>query len=403
MNEQLTQELKNSEKLKFHQTVQYMMNNTIVKIEVMGHERTHYQHFQQHRGANDTPYMAAQSTDMTEQIANFNEYMTVAHIWKNAKQSGAKTVTVNDQTIATDDILNYMPNLKQEVLKNGFDENDPDCRERIAKVASDYWNSERADLYAVNARKNAKEALGMTDNPVNKTPYTLAGAIVNAQEWEQRKKLMVENLQTGDGVTYSAPECLKYFVPSKERTQEIIKDLPNVSNEDLLKIGAYLDKKGLKTDDEKEMFITEQMIYITKRDPKADKDFANLLVSVCPPDKQEILYADGISVKYDKDVATVTKDEVNFTAPITTLADNTQLHQQIKAQKGDYPPAAANKKVAEKRTLADTQMLNAIAVKNYKKAKAAKEAAKLNKQTEKTTTQTSNSAALLKAQQQNTL
>ncbi len=408
ITQELAQKINESENAKFNQTSQYITGNTIVEIEIMGHERTHYQHFSQHSGANDTPYMASQMSDMTEQIANFNEYMTVAHIWKNAKQSGAETITVNNQTIATDDILNYMPNLKETVLSkdglNGkFDENDPACREKIAKVASDYWNAERSEGYAKQARKDAEATVGISQEAT--TEYSLAGAVVNAQEWEERKKMMVQDLKTGDGYTYSAPECLKYFVPSEERTQEIIKDIPNVSNEDLLKIGAYMDKQGLKTDAEREQFIAEQMIYITKRAPEADKEFANLLLSASPADKQEIVYADGISVKYEKDVATISRGDITLTTPATALADNSQLHQQIKDQKGKYPPDAPNAEIEQQRTLADKQFSNACTISDYHKANTAAKSAESPSQEQpaKQTQQTQTISAIIANRAQNSM
>ena len=373
----MSDELKNSLLQSKSSATQYALGVTTAEIDVLGHEQCHALHAMQNSGSNDTPYMAAEHSQITEQIANFNQYMTYAHLYKNAKAAGAETYTFsNGAEIKVDDLLKTMPGLEQEVTKNGFDEKDPACRQRIAKIASDYWNNERYDsFYAKQAREAAEKS----------TDYALMGAIINAREWEERKKAMVTHLKTGDGAPYDAPECLKYFVPPEGRTQQLIEGIPSPSNETLLKIDAYMNARGIKTDDEKEVFLLKELTAIAERRDTADKDLKQFLLSVSSPDKQEILYADGISVKYnDNGSASVAKDNISFSADIT----KTTLHKDISNQTGKYPPDAPTEELANNRTLADKQMSNACAVRDFEQKRAAQKTTEANK-TESRLNQTS--------------
>ena len=334
--------------------MQYYTDNTIAHISLLAHERTHYQHYQQNPGTADTPLMSLEFSDTTEQIANFNEYMTHAHIWKSAKKSGAKYIQLGDKQIKTDDILKYMPGLKEEVLRNGFDEKDPECRQRIAKISSEHWNKKRSEVYGLQAKTMAFQH----------KDFPLMGAIVNAREWKERKKQMVENLKTGDGATFSAPECLVYFEPSKKRIKTLATelsenhpDIPFVTNDDLLKLDKHMNKIGLKTDEEKEKYITEQMIYISKRDSKTDKDFEKLLLAASNQGNQQITYADGITVKYDKDKAVISKGDISLIADAKTLSgQDGNLKQELKSQKGKYPPDASTPEAAAMRAMNGVKM-----------------------------------------------
>lgn len=375
---------------------EYLNGNTAAKLAVYFHELSHYN--RENKGIDNMPKGNAE-TNLTlnyvdEKSAHVAENLALVNIYDQCKKTGAEYFEYKDTKIKTDELLDMYPNLRECVEKNGSDLTKKDTLIAISKVAAESW-----DEHSLPSYKSGEFQEFTSENN--------SSIVEQIQAVKDGKKAMSEQLKDidiGYGMKIDLPdECKSFIYPDKKKLQEFIcenEDGRHPSNDGLLAIDAYLEKRGLKTNKAKDEYIRTQYEKIVNRTPDADNTLKDLMLNaeLNPNNDKRIYYTDALIKKEQNGITVVSNDNDKTFYPVNK---EETLAEELKAQKGDYPPTAANKKVAEKCTLADTQMSNAIAVKNYKKAKAAKDAAKTAEPT-KSAPENQTTAAILKAKQ-NTL
>ncbi len=308
----LSDELKNElkEELDANNTaVAYVLGSPIADLMVKTHEvDVHGLHFAQNSVGNsgDTPYMAFVTNEMTEKLATISEYLVLAELYTNLKNAGVENFEDKEKgLIPLDNILDMKPDLKEYILKNGFDINDKECIKDIAKMGADYWDKNLSEAYNNQSERATYDS----------EQSSLIGMVKAAREWEERKEMMLSGININGKEVDIPKECLDFIVPSDEKAGKILGNEKYISNEDLLKIDKHLDSLGLKSDEEKSNYLLEQAIHITSRHPEADLKLRDILLECENGSRHDktITYSDGIKDTFNNDgTVSITNKEGNI-------------------------------------------------------------------------------------------
>jgi len=381
---------------------EYLNGNTAAKLAVYFHELSHYN--RENKGIDNMPKGNAE-TNLTlnyvdEKSAHVAENLALVNIYDQCKKTGAEYFEYKDTKIKTDELLDMYPNLRECVEKNGSDLTKKDTLIAISKVAAESW-----DEHSLPSYKSGEFQEFTSENN-----SSIVEQIQAVKDGKIAMSEQLKDIDIGYGMHIDLPEeCQSFIYPDKKEIQNFIcenEDGRHPSNDGLLAIDAYLEKRGLKTNKAKDEYIRTQYEKIVNRAPDADNTLKDLMLNaeLNPNNDKRIYYTDALIKKEQNGITVVSNDNDKTFYPVNK---EETLAQQIKDQKGKYPPDAPTEEIDNKRTLADKQMSNACAVNDYHKEKAAKEAAQTEKQAEKQTEKSApkeqNNIAMLKANQQKSL
>ena len=396
---QFSPELENAIKnIRNDSAVEYFKGNPAAKLSVYFHELTHYN--RQHKGINNIPNGNAE-TNLTlnyvdEKSAHAAETLALVNIYNQCKKTGAEYFEYKDIKIKTDELLDIYPNLRECVEKNGSDLTNKDTITAISKVAAENWENHSLPSY----KSGEFQEFSIEEN------RSVVEQIQAVKDGKSAMSEQLKDIDIGYGMHIDLPEeCKSFIYPDKKEIQNFIcenEDGRHPSNDGLLAIDEYLEKRGLKSNKAKDEYIRTQYEKIVNRAPDADTTLKDLMLNaeLSPNNDKRVYYTDGLKEEIQngtKVVCDVNSNDKTF----YPVKNEEMLAQQIKDQKGKYPPDAPTQELEDKRTLADKQVSNACAMNDYQKDKAAKEAAKTAEPT-KSAPENQTTTAILKAKQ-NTL
>ena len=284
---------------------EYMKKNPIAEILIKTHEvDIHGHHEEQGTVSNSSfsPYMSAVSSDMTERLAYFGEYIALTMLHNTMKNAGMETMVVDGRDIPLENILDYKEGLKETIDKFGSDVSSSKFIEEIAKLSNDKWIKYQEEGYTNQAQNHtaAAENAGLMD------------MIICARKWDKTQMAMIQGIKILDQDVHIPKDCLQYFKPSDERISSILGD-DYISNDDLLNIDKYLDSIGLKNDEDKAYYIIEQSVKINNRDNDADLNLRNLFLACGKDNSGTIEYSDGIIDNVSNDGTVVISERLGNT------------------------------------------------------------------------------------------
>ena len=297
---------------------EYMKKNPIAEILIKTHEVDIHGHHEEQGTVNNSsfsPYMSMVSSDMTERLAYFGEYVALAKLYNTMKNAGIETLAIDERNIPLDNILDYKEGLKETIDKFGCDINSSNFIEEVAKISNNMWTKYREESYKDQARDHAAGS----DNA------GLMDMIIQARKWDKTQLAMIQGIKILGQDINIPKHCLQYFTPSEERVSEVLGD-DYITNENLLNIDKYLDSIGLKNDKDKAYYIIEQSVKINNRDSDADLNLRNLFLACGKDNAGTILYSDGIVDTVSNDGNVVTSDvlgDASFSSSLQQLDEAT--------------------------------------------------------------------------------
>lgn len=353
-NYQLSEDLANKIKdIHNKHTVEYLNGNPAAQLSVYFHELAHYN--REHKQIQNIPNgnaetnLALNYTD--EKSAYVAQNIALVNIYNHCKERNIEYFVYKDTKIKTDELLDMYPNLRECVEKNGTDLTSKKSLTAIAKTASEVWDKDALPAYANS------EFLEY----IYESNRSIVEQIQAVKDGQKAMSEQLKDIDIGYGMKIDLPdECKSFIYPDKQFIQNFIlenEDGGHPSNDGLLAIDAYLEKQGLKTNEEKDEYIRNQYSKIVNREPDADTTLKDLLLNaeLNPNNDRRIYYTDGLLQKNINGVAMVSENNGNDNYPIQNI-ESKDLVQEIKTQQGKYPPDAPTPELEAIRALNNTKM-----------------------------------------------
>lgn len=280
------------------QRAEFIKGNKYAQQQVYYHELTHAMHHQYDGDdeSNLSLVNTARTRNLTERTARAVEYLNATETYLSLKKQGIKEVDAygTGEMLPIEHILEMNEGLKEIVLRDNFDLNDKQCLRDIASAAMKSWNEEVKESYDKVikdiAAENAPENRGFT---AMKSYYTDIKQDDNVYQIVSDR--MLKDVLISEN-TFVDLTCCK----------DILDDM-SISNayslthcptpEEMNAIDAHLEKKGLKTDEEKESYLANYFEETTNRTGNADAELTEILLSY----NNKITYADNLAVMKNKD------------------------------------------------------------------------------------------------------
>ncbi|MCM1323768.1 MAG: hypothetical protein NC218_06365 [Acetobacter sp.] len=218
--------------------------------------------------------------------------------------------------LPTESILEMYPGLKEAVGEKVFDVKDTESVARVVKVATDIWEEERIDDYeaqTLNAANVGQKCFASRS-------WSEQIKILENQDrvYQEVSERMLKDVYIGNNTTVDLSGCRDMLDTLSTRdacnmisehnegiTAGWLFDVSICSNyisvislEEMKKVDAYLEGKGLKTDEQKMGYMSEYLDNIAYRRPK-EKD--NALTEILLAHNPNITFEDGLSVEHQSD------------------------------------------------------------------------------------------------------
>lgn len=231
---------------------------------------------------------------------------------------GLSGVYFKEQTeMPVEDILSiHSENLKEHVLKYGFDANDSESVRGVVKVAADYWNHDRKESYLKQLLDSAESGFRY----FSLQPWSKQLEILKNEDkiYQKISSRMLKDVYIGQNTTVDLSGCrdLLDTMSAEEARRQIgirndsiprdkceseendIGRISVISYEEMKAVDEYLTSKGLKTDEEKSEYMACYLEGMALRTGKnADAGLTKILMSYNP----NIIYPDGVAVEYKAD------------------------------------------------------------------------------------------------------
>lgn len=305
-------------------TSKLLLGDTPANIATFYHEKAHF--FHDERGQTDNMKRQFQTSDMfveknyvTEKVAYTVQCLSLANIWKQCHDAGIETFESAGKQTPLSDILNQIPELKDEIEKNGFDSNSQESLSRVINIAAKSWDKDYSASYAKG--QFATEAQnGASANIMNQ--------IISAREHKKLLADMTKNLDIGYGVKIDIPDdCTNLMMPPQDFAQKLTAKYTSFSpsTDGLLAIDNYLDNLGLKNDKAKDKYIREQYGNIVNRSPNADLKLKDLMLDCCNPNNNMIYYTDNIQERNIGGHTTISPDLGKTTYTLSRMDERRDL------------------------------------------------------------------------------
>lgn len=272
-----------------------MCNGTFQKLIVAIHENTHRKH-NIYDGMNmlgDTPENAIKENRLTETTAKAAEYLAIAQLYTSLKEQGVEQLEIDGAVKPLESMLDYCPNLREAIEKDGFDANNPQSVRNVVEAASDYWHKTFEQAYEEQHADAAKQ------NMEERVPFATrlrTSREAPEERYLQTSERMLQNIYIGSNTRVDLTHCRDLLdTMGNEDAKELmkrnnIKPKPKPSKEMLEAVDKYLEKRGAKTDEEKQTLLQEEFVKITHRDKDADQELKNIMLG----NGGSIRYANGL-------------------------------------------------------------------------------------------------------------
>ena len=271
------------------------LNNTLRQLQIAIHENTHRKH-NIYDGMNmlgDTPENAIKKDRLTETTAKAVEYLSFAQLYTSLKEQGVEQLEIAGEIKPLEAMLDYCPNLREAIEKDGFDANNPQSVRNVVEAAANHWH----ENYETNYREqHAQSAQRNTEERLSFATLKRISREDPDERYQQTSERMLQGLYIGSNTRVDLTHCRDLLdTMSNEDARELmssrnIKPQQQPSPEMLEAIDKYLEKRGAKTDEEKQTLLQEEFVKITHRDKNADQELKNLMLG----NGGSILYADGL-------------------------------------------------------------------------------------------------------------
>lgn len=299
-------------------TSNLLLGDIPANIATFYHEKAHS--FHHIRGQTDvmlrnyqTPDMRVEKNFVTEKVAYTIQCLSLANIWKHCKDAGIETIELNQTKKNLSDILNPIPELKEEIEKNGFDYNSAASLSRVINIAAKSWDNDYLDTYTHSQ---------FIDEARNAGSSNIMNQIIAAREHKQILIDMTKNLDIGYGVKIDIPDdCIPLIMPTKDFTQNLTSRYTSFSpsTDGLLAIDNYLNTLNIKSDKEKDKYIRKHYENIVNRSADADLKLKNLMLRCCNKNNNMIYYTDNIQERNIDGIQTISPDLGKNTYTISRL------------------------------------------------------------------------------------
>lgn len=197
--------------------------------------------------------------------------------------------------VPIEEILNTKPDLKNFILEKGFDAKDPQSVRDVVELASNNWHTYVKESYK-------KQHLGNVHD--NYTLLTFSEQLKTLKDEDKTYKEVsnnvLQNVYIGQDTYIDLTHCQDLLdTCSREEASTALEQnkRTHLSLEEMEAINNHLEKLGLTTDEEKHKYLTDFVGKTIYREQTADPELLNILLSK----NHEICYADNIAVTYDKD------------------------------------------------------------------------------------------------------
>ena len=354
-NYQLAPELaeKIKDKHNNYQT-EYLNGNPAAQLSVYFHELAHYN--RENKGIN-IEKNGNSETNLTlnyvdEKSACVAQNLALVNIYNQCKKEGAEYFAYKDIKIKTEELLDMYPNLRECVEKNGSDLTKKETVIAISKTASEQWDKDSLPKY----KKDKDTFISYT----TENNRSIIEQIQAVKDGEKSMDAQLKDIDIGYGMKIDLPdECKAFIYPDKKFIQDFILENNNgrhPSNEGLLQIDKYLEQRGLKTNEVKDEYIRQQYEKIVNRAPDADNKLKDLMLNADfnPNNEKIIAYTDGLIEKNQNGTAVVSNDNGKTLYQVTEKGK--ALSQELKSQKGKYPPDASTPEIAAMRAMNGVKM-----------------------------------------------
>ncbi len=272
---------------------EYQKGNTIAKLSVAYHELTHYKHFE-YDNSDDFkhPVDIIKGSRLSEKVATAVQYNNAAQLYTILKDQNVTQISVNGETKPIESILEPFEGLKEYVTQNGYSPNNKKDVRAVTEIASNWWNEKREQGYT-------------SQHLISSVTRNGAANIFDALKSDEKvydatAKSMLKDVYIGNNTNIDLSHCRDLL---DDMTNEQALELTGnqltsyqsgVTFKNAEKISAYLETKGLKTDEEKLAYLQENFDKMVLRNGEYDKDLKELLLNLESPDKGTIVYADGL-------------------------------------------------------------------------------------------------------------
>lgn len=334
--------------------VQYSKNNPAAKNCVVLHEAVHKRHANHEDvfSLNRSPAETAKFDRLTETAAHAVEYLAAANMYTNLKKQGVKifeyATTENGiektVTMPLEDMLEMYPGLKEAIKTRAFSPNDSKAVREVVKAAAADFKDNREFVYDDQHAGNTFSTMFMQLN----LSFSARLAQVLKDNDKETADAMLRDVYIGTNQTVDLTGCKDLLdTMTTEQANELVAEISENASEELgtefnlpnkeeiMAINAYLEKKGITSDEEKDRYLEEQFQNIVNRSPDADEELKKILLQ----NNNTITYADGLTATYNKDGTIAVSDQNG--AAVIAGGNGTQAPAQRAAENQTADGAAA--------------------------------------------------------------
>ena len=282
---------------------EYAKKNPLAQYSIWLHELGHYadDKYFHISGLDNTPVNAARFDRLTERKSIAIQYLAVADKYNRMKKDGITEFEYNGQKIPLEDTLNLCPGLREVFEKYGTDIDNKQTSRAIVEAAEKFFENyhQKYDNQAYQKYCRSYD---------NQKAISISTKMDLAQKEDKKYNTVADNIlkKVNIGERYIDLSHCKDLIDtmSAQDVAQLVQSkndakYPLVTSEQLLEVYNYLDKKGLKTDDEKELYLAEKFYSITGKEETADAELRDILLKTSP-ENQTIIYDDGSTEDFSK-------------------------------------------------------------------------------------------------------
>ncbi len=294
------------------ETAESKVNNVLRQLSVLYHENLHRKHniYDGMGKLGDTPINAIKEDRLTETTAKATEYLAIAQLYTTLKEQGVKNLDIDGEIKPLESMLDLCPNLRETIEQNGFDANNKESVRNVVKAASDYWHDEIKPLYE---EQHANAATHNVNENVSFSTQLRTSKEDPEKRYQKTSKRMLSNVYIGSNTYVDLNHCRDLLdTMSNEEAQQIMNN-HNItppqrpSQETLMAVDKYLERKGAHTDEEKQAMLEVAFIKIVDRAPDADQELKKIMLQ----NGGSIKYSDGLVETHipNSNLVTIGKDK----------------------------------------------------------------------------------------------
>ncbi|MBQ8750938.1 MAG: hypothetical protein IJZ30_04815 [Alphaproteobacteria bacterium] len=309
---------------------EYIKGNPFARLQTFYHELTHFVH-SKYDGLTDSLELenSIRGNRLTETTACAVQYLAAAEQYTSLKKQGIQQVDVNGEQKPIEHILDMYPDLKDHIIKNGFDVNNPQSIRSVVELSSSYWHQYRQQRYNETAKM-----MYLTNGYKEASPKESFASLkyyYQKQEimYDVISKNMLEDVYIGNNTNVDLTHCRDLLDTMTLNDAHQLCTPPYASPNEVSSIDQHLEEKGLKTDNQKSEFLANFFDNVSNRRHNSDPKLTDLLLSY----NNEITYADGITLTSNNNGQYIAQDsKTDAKATISKLpSSNTNTSQNTQS------------------------------------------------------------------------